>query len=100
MQHGQVVPGLGQLGVVPRELHQQFLSLGRLPAGAEHAGLDEAHLRIARVGGDVAVGARQGGGGLAVLLQALHLGVLVGQRGGGGQQQGAGQRQRAERGRQ
>ncbi len=95
VEHGQVVVGLGQLGVVLGQLDEGGRGVGALAAfGLDHA-LEKAHLRVARLGRQVLIGTCQRLGMLALAQQLADIAVVVGvgertcQQGAKGEQPGA-----------
>ena len=78
IQHGQVVVGLGQLGVVFGQLGEggnRVLGLARLRL--DHT-LQKAHLRVTWLARQVLVGLAQCFGVLACTQQAVNVGVVIG----------------------
>ena len=99
VKHGQVVVGLGQLRVVLRDFGESGDRVSRFAGfGLDHA-LDETHLWVARLGGQVLVGPGHGFSQLPGAHEGVHLGVIVGMCGRHAQgrdqsQQAQGSRQR------
>ncbi len=82
VQRGQVVVGLGELGEVLRELREGGDGLGLLVLLGEDHAAQEAHLRVARLAGDVGVGLGERFVRLALAQQRVHVVVFVGVHGG------------------
>ncbi|MPN47203.1 hypothetical protein SDC9_194804 [bioreactor metagenome] len=84
VEHRQVVVRLRQLGVVLGQAGEGLDGVARLARlGLDHA-LEKAHLRIARLGGQVLLDLGQCVGQLAAAHQLADVGVVVGARWQGG----------------
>ena len=80
MQHGEVVVGLGQLGIVLGELRERDDGVGHAAGfGLDHA-LEETHLRVSRLRREVLVSTLQGLRVLARTQQLVDVVVLVRER--------------------
>ena len=98
VEHRQVVIGLGQFRIVFGDFAEGGNRVAGLAGfGLDHA-LEEAHLRIARLAGQVLFGFGHGLGELVGFHQATDVGVVVGMR--RGHRQRSRQQQQAQGGEQ